>query len=212
MKNLLTLLLLTLTVLSSCKKDEDDYIIKKESFDEPGLWYNDNNEEYSCIVNKGKLEMTVNVPDFCAYWLDLYTEITYDYSVSADCSLILEDKTMDGILGIEYNHFDKVFYSVFIITKNGVFSVVKYEGAKQTTLLSSAIDKSILGPSGEINHLEVLQRSSSTEFKVNHITVGTISYGRTYPKVKAGLLINSFEEPYFTKTKAEYDNFTIRKL
>jgi len=212
MKKLISIILITLMTIASCKKDEDENIVYQTNFSKNNGWYIEESDNYSHRINQGKYEIEVNSPDYYAYSIAPYSDITFDYSISVDCSLILDDTTKFGALGLVYNFFDNNYFTFFLIDNNGYFQVTKREGPNLKVLVQSNLNNGILNNSGQTNRLEVIQRSASTEFKVNNIVVGTLSYGRNYPKVKAGLVTLSATDPGFTKVKAIFDNFTIMRL
>jgi hypothetical protein len=212
MKKLIPIILITLMTIASCKKDEEENIVYQTNFSENDGWYIGESEDFTHRIYQNKYEIGVNSPNYYVYSIAPYSDITFDYSISVDCSLTLDDSTKLGALGLTYNYFDKDYYTFFIIYNDGYFQVTKKEGHNYTTLIQSNVNNGILNNSGQTNRLEVIQRSTSAEFKVNDIVVGTLSYERDYPKVKAGLAALAVADPYFTNVKAMFDNFVIKKL
>ena len=212
MKKLLSIFLITLNLTTSCKKDMDDIVVYQTTFKNADLWPVGTYNFYSFNINQDKYEIEVKSPNCYAYAIAPYENINFDYAIAVDCSMFLEDSTKQGAMGIIYNYFSESYFTFFYLYNDGYFEVIKKEASSYKILVQSILGRDIIKSQGKTNRIEVIQKSTSTEFILNNTLIGVISIGRDYPSVMAGVVTESVGGSKFTGVKVLFDNFIIRRI
>ena len=212
MKTILSIIVITFVLISSCKKEKNDDIVYQTTFTKDYYWFANTTDQYAYKVNPDNYEIDVNTSHYDAYAIAPCATINFDYSVSVDCLILLDDNKKLGAAGIMYNYYNENLYTFILLYTDGYFQVVKKEGTSYTILIQSTLNNTIKKGIGQINKIDVIQRSSSAEFKINNTLVGTLSTVKEFTSVRVGLLACTAADPYFTNVQAVFDNYVIKKM
>ena len=214
MKSILFLILIFITLLSSCKKKEDVQIADELKYqtdfsEDDHTWLSDASHEVISGTN-GFYRMTQNQQNYQSWALVPYSTINYNYSISADVKLYVDAPYYGGI-GFIFNHKDADNYYACYIRNDGTLFVFRKSGSVFGTLINPVYSTAIKTTSGAANHVEVRQTGSSATFYVNGTSVGSCSAPRGNGLVSTGLALTTSSSPYFAPLTGEFDNVSIKK-
>jgi hypothetical protein len=205
-------------LVNACKKDSpEDQIIFQDSFVSNKGWTIGGDNYSSFSISNGQYQMMLDTSgaimfSFAPYGFNPYSgEINYPYSLKVVCSMALKDESKVGSAGFVFNFIDGDNFSYAIIYSMGLFSLIqKIDGIFYK--LGSGETSAILVGSSVANSLELIQKASTLEFKVNGQTVGTFQKDKANTDVRVGLMIMTHSDNFYTGFTASFKDFVLTKL
>lgn len=197
----------------SCKKHEDIKVTDELKYStdfsaDDHTWFQGPN---NCVVSEppGYYKMLQSEENYQTWGLAPYSTINYNYSVSADVQLLVQNSGCYGSAGLIYNFQDIDHYSVFYVYNDGQFFVFKHDKGF-TTLIKKTLTNAY--KTGQSNRLEVRQSGGSASFLINSTVVGSCSSSRGESLVSAGVALSTTSAPYFSPVQGNFDNVMIKKI
>ena len=216
MKSFLLLFILLLLVWSCKKKHDDpqpeklDELVYQTTFDDM-TWSTRTGKHYTSAYNSSQLALSVDTINWYGIEISPSQELTYNYSVQVDVTILLDDPNKVGYGGFVYNYIDANNYCIFYVGTNGIFYAYKIEGGEYHILVYNTFSKDLLKGSSQKNKIELRQYDNSQVVILNGVTQASLPSQRPAGYLRVGLAVSSSSN-YYTPTTALFDNFTIKKI
>lgn len=214
MKKIFFLIGISAVLFSSCKKKDDEVKVADElkystDFSEDDhTWFSDANHSITPGSN-GYYNMSQSQANYQAWGIAPFSTINYNYSISADMKLYLQNSGLYGSAGLIYNFKDNDHYYVFYVYNNGQFFAYKRD-KDFVTLINNTFTAAY--KQGQSNHIEVRQSNGSASFLINSTVVGSCPAPRWNGLTSAGVALATTGAPYFTPVTGQFDNVRIKKI
>lgn len=200
-----------------CKKKEEDpqptrpdELVYETTFDDP-TWQARIGRHYTSTYNASEYKLSVDTLGWLGYEIAPTNDLTYNYIVQVDATILLDDESKLGYAGFIYNYINAQNYCVVNVGTNGIFYINQIEDGTSQILVYNTVSKDLLKGSGQTNTIALRQYNNSLVLILNGVHQGTLPFKRPTTYFRVGLEATSSTD-YYTPTVALFDNFSIKKI